>query len=56
MPKALVVKQSMVPLSSTATIEAVEAHVQTRVIILENAGIRQIIEIKPEEHTIESKH
>lgn len=56
MPKSLVVKQAMVPIPSTATIEAVEAHVQARDIILENAGIRQILQMKLREYTKESKH
>lgn len=56
MPKTLVVKQAMIPIPSTATIEAVEAHVQTRDIILENAGIRQILQMKLREYTKESKH
>lgn len=56
MPKTPVVKQAMVPIPSATTIEAVEAHVQTRDIILENANVRQILQTKLREYTKESKH
>jgi hypothetical protein len=56
MPETLVVKQSMVPVPITATVEAMEAHIQTRVIVLEIKVISHIPEMELKEHTIESKH